>query len=137
MNQPHIVIFDDHCLLCNKAVKFIIKRDPKALFAFTGMQSLLAKKLREKYQLTALKDDTIILIKEGKAYLKSDAALEIVKSFSPLWRLLLITKIFPRYIRDLGYDLIATNRYKLFGRSDTCLLPSSELQNRFIDDDKF
>lgn len=134
MHQPHIIIFDDHCLLCNKAVTFIIKRDPKAHFAFTGMQSALAEKVREKYQLRSLKNGTIILVKEQKAYLKSDAVLEIVKSFSLFWKILLIFKIVPRGFRDFCYDLIATNRYQLFGRSRSCLLPSPELKNRLIDD---
>lgn len=131
MNNPHIVIFDGVCNFCNGAVHFIINRDPESVFAFTPMQSELAKELTQRFNVLDVGMDTLVLIKEGKCYVLSDAALEIAKELKGPWRLCYAFKIVPRPIRDAAYKLFAKNRYTLFGKKDVCMVPSEEVKSRF------
>jgi predicted DCC family thiol-disulfide oxidoreductase YuxK len=132
MVNSHIVIFDGVCNFCNWAVNFIIKRDPEAKFVFTPMQSELAKDLMLKYQIDNVGVDTFLLIKDGRCFIFSSAALEITKDLSGVWYLFLVFKIVPAKIRDYFYKVFARNRYKLFGRKTTCMVPTSDLRSRFI-----
>lgn len=126
-----VIFFDGICNLCNGAVNFIIDRDPKQKFQFASLQSTKAKELLPNKLLDV--DSIILLTKEGKLYNKSRAALEIAKNLSGFWFLLYIFKIIPRFISDGVYDLIAKNRYKWFGKRDTCRVPTSQLQERFLE----
>lgn len=132
MDNRHIVIFDGLCNLCNGAVNFIIKRDPNAIFVFTPIQSDLADKLMRDHQIISAEIDTFLLIKNGKAHIRTDAALEITKNLSGLWFLFRVFRIIPPSLRDILYRLIAKNRYKLLGKRDECMIPTQELRERFI-----
>lgn len=132
MDNRHIVIFDGLCNLCNGAVNFIIKRDPKAIFVFTPIQSDLADKLMRDHQIISAEIDTFLLIKNGKAHIRTDAALEITKDLSGLWFLFRVFRIIPPSLRDILYRLIAKNRYKLLGKRDECMIPTQEFRERFI-----
>jgi predicted DCC family thiol-disulfide oxidoreductase YuxK len=132
MNEPHIVIFDGVCNFCNGAVDFIISRDPKCEFVFTPMQSDLAKELTEKYRIDNVGVDTFLLIKNGRCYIWSDAALEIARDLEGFWYLCLIFKVVPRSVRDFFYRVFARNRYALFGRQPICMVPTPELLDRFV-----
>lgn len=132
MNNRHIVIFDGVCNFCNGAVNFIIKRDPQGLFAFTPMQSQLAKNLLAQHQISNVGIDTFVLIKAGQVYVFSNAALEIAKDLQGHWYLFNVFRVLPSGLRDFFYKLFARNRYRLFGRSDTCRLPTEKLKARFI-----
>jgi predicted DCC family thiol-disulfide oxidoreductase YuxK len=133
MSNRHIVIFDGVCNFCNGAVIFIIRRDPKALFTFTPMQSESGKRLTEKYNAPIVGVDTILLIKNGQCYERTDAALEIARDLTGLWFMFRILKVLPRSFRDYFYKLFARNRYKLFGRREECMIPSTEVRDRFIE----
>lgn len=130
-NRP-IIIFDGVCNFCNGAVNFIIKRDPCAQFTFTPMQSALAKKLMVQYQINNVGIDTFLLIKNDQAFVFSNAALEITKDLSGYWYLFTVFKFIPSRLRDVVYKLFARNRYTLFGRSDTCIMPTKEIRSRFV-----
>ena len=132
MDNRHIVIFDGLCNLCNGAVNFIIKRDPKAIFVFTPTQSDLADKLMRDHQIISAEIDTFLLIKNGKAHIRTDAALEITKDLSGLWFLFRVFRVIQPSLRDILYRLIAKNRYKLFGKRDECMIPTQEIRERFI-----
>lgn len=132
MNNRHIVIFDGVCNFCNGAVNFIIKRDPKGLFAFTPMQSELAQELMLKYQVPNIGVDALVLIKNDQCFVFSSAALEITKDLTGYWYLFRILTVLPRSIRDMFYKLFARHRYSLFGRQDTCMIPSENIRSRFI-----
>jgi predicted DCC family thiol-disulfide oxidoreductase YuxK len=132
MNNSHIVIFDGVCNFCNGAVNFIIKRDPGSKFVFTPMQSELAKELMLKYQVENVGIDTFLLIKDGRCFMFSSAALEITKDLSGFWCLSLVFKIVPAKIRDFFYKVFARNRYNLFGRKATCMVPTNDVKSRFI-----
>ncbi len=130
-NNP-IVIFDGVCNLCNGAVNFIIRRDAARRFVFASVQSDAGKKLMSEFGFDKNNIDTFILIKEGRSFVRTDAALEIARDFSGFWHVLRALKIIPRPLRDYFYNYIATNRYKLFGKRDSCMMPTSEIKNRFL-----
>ncbi len=132
MDNRHIVIFDGECNFCNGAVNFIIKRDPKGVFAFTPMQSDLAHDLMEKNGIDSIDVDTFVLIKNDQCLVFSSAALEITKDLTGLWYLFNIFRVVPSRIRDFFYKLFARNRYALFGRQDTCMIPTKEVRSRFV-----
>jgi len=133
IKKPAIIIFDDLCLLCNKTVKFIIKHDKEKLFYFTGIQTPLAQELRRIHKLTEIENDTVIMCRDHNYYLKTHAFIEIFSSFGGAWKLISILKVVPSFISNGFYDLFAKRRHHLFGRSSTCLLPTQETQERFID----
>lgn len=133
MKGKNIIIFDGVCNLCHGAVNFIIERDPYHRFVFTTMQSDTAKSLIARYGAEGEYSETFFLIKDGQCYMRTDAALEITKSLSGLWPALAILRFIPRRIRDFFYRLLGRNRYALFGRRDTCILPTDAVLSRFID----
>ncbi|MGB3210357.1 MAG: DCC1-like thiol-disulfide oxidoreductase family protein [Desulforhopalus sp.] len=133
MDNRHIIIFDGVCNFCNSGVLFIIKRDPQGVFAFTPMQSDTAKVLMAQYQIPAVELDTVLLIKDGSCYIRSDAVLEIVKDLTGFWYFFVIFKVLPTAVRDAFYRIFARNRYRLFGERESCMVPSAEIQSRFIE----
>lgn len=132
MDQRHIIIFDGICNFCNNAVNFIIDHDPTGTFVFIPMQSKTAQKLIDQYQVKDVGFDTFLLIKNDLCYFRSNAALEITKDLTGYWHWFQIFKIFPRPIRDYFYKLLAKNRYRLFGKRLSCMIPTTELENRFL-----
>jgi predicted DCC family thiol-disulfide oxidoreductase YuxK len=127
-----VVLFDGVCNLCSGAVQFIIKRDRAAKFKFASLQSGYGQQQLERFQLRKV-SQSIILIKDGKAYQQSEAALLVTKHLNGLWPVFYIFMVVPRFIRDGVYNWIARNRYTFFGRKETCWIPSPELKSRFID----
>ena len=132
MNNHKIILFDGVCNLCNSSVNFIIDRDKKNIFKFAALQSESGQKLLDKFGLNQNDFDSVVLVDENKFYSKSTAALKIVKEFPSLWKALYIFIIIPVPIRNFFYDLIAKNRYRWFGKKDSCRMPSPELKNKFI-----
>ena len=128
-----IILFDGVCNLCNGAIQFIIKRDKKDVFRYAALQSELGERLVKERSIDTSKVDSFVLIEPGTAYyIKSSAALEIANNFSGLWKLTQIFKWIPESIRNSIYDLVARNRYKWFGRKDQCMIPTPELQAKFL-----
>lgn len=123
-----IILFDGVCNLCNDAVNFVIKRDKKNLFKFATLQSEHA----QDFGMDPTKMDSIILVDGEKQYSKSSAALHIAKHLSGGYPLLYAFMILPRFIRDWVYDYIAKNRYKWFGKKESCMIPTPELQEKFL-----
>lgn len=132
MKSHRIILFDGICNLCNSSVNFIIDRDKNDIFKFASLQSDAGKTFLSKLGLNTEKLYSVILIVGDKYYTKSTAALKIVKEFSGLWKILYAFIIIPKIVRDFFYDIIANNRYRWFGRTDSCRIPSSRLQERFL-----
>jgi len=132
VGDRYVVIFDGVCNLCNGVVDFIIKRDPKGQFCFTPMQSDLAKELATQYYDDKNTIDTLLLIKNGDVYVRTNAALEIAKDLSGYWALLRMLRLLPRPVRDFLYRIVARNRYSLFGKRKNCRVPTKDLLNRFV-----
>jgi len=129
-----IILFDGVCNLCNGAVQFVIKRDGKDMFRFAALQSEVGQRLVSERQIDTTKVDSIILIEPGIAYYtKSTAALKIGSSFGGVWESVGVLNLIPSKLRDIVYDFIAKNRYKWYGKKDACMIPTSELKAKFLD----
>ncbi|MGB5237996.1 MAG: DCC1-like thiol-disulfide oxidoreductase family protein [Flavobacteriaceae bacterium] len=128
-----IVLFDGVCNLCNSSVLFILRRDRKDQFRFAALQSEIGEQFLNERRINSAETDSIILYEPKVAYYtRSTAALKIGKSFGGLWSLLAILEWIPRPIRDFFYNLIAKNRYRWFGRKEHCMIPTPELQSKFL-----
>lgn len=126
------MLFDGVCNFCQSSVQFIIKNDNSKSIKFASLQSEFGQKIIAQYQISS-QIDSIIFIQNQKAYIKSDAALEIASYFKFPYNYLKFLKIFPLSIRNYVYDIIAKNRYKWFGKKDNCMIPSPEIRARFLD----
>lgn len=131
-NKKSIILFDGVCILCNSSIQFVLKHDIKQQFLFASLQSDAAQKLLLQFNYKNSNLNSIILIEDDKIYEKSTAALRISKELNPLWNMLYIFIIIPKGIRDIVYNFTAKNRYKWFGKRDTCLVYSEEYKKRFI-----
>lgn len=127
-----VILFDGVCNLCNGSVLFIIKRDPRSQFYFAALQSDFGNKQLKNFGLPATELNSVLLIKGGTLYQKSNAALEIAKHLNGLWPVIYIFKIIPPFLRDGIYTWVARNRYRWFGKKDACMIPTPELKSRFL-----
>lgn len=131
--DPAIILFDGVCNLCNWFVKFVIKYDKHHYFKFASLQSNTAKLLLR--QMDLIQDfpaNTVILIENNKAYIKSEAAIRIAAKLSRPAKYLSWAKFFPTVVSNRIYDIIAKNRYAWFGKKDSCMIPTSDLISRFL-----
>ncbi|PZF74780.1 thiol-disulfide oxidoreductase DCC family protein [Taibaiella soli] len=126
-----VILFDGVCNLCNSTVQFIIRHDKKHRFRFAALQSAYGQRLVEKF---AVSGDSVVLYQDGKIYQRSSAVLKIAPQISGAYWLLCIGYILPRFLRDAIYDLVARNRYRWFGKQDSCMMPTKELQSLFLSD---
>ena len=129
-----IILFDGICNLCNSSVKFIIKHDRKNKFRFGSLQSDSAKKLLEPYHFPPEELKSFILLEDGKIYLRSRAVLRIASQLDGAWKLTSVFYVFPSFISDAVYNLVAKYRYRIFGKKETCMVPTPELKSKFIDE---
>ena len=127
-----IVLFDGVCNFCNSSVQFVIRHDTTQSLKFASLQSEIGQQLIAKYNLSK-ELDSVVFIEDNQAYIKSKAALKISNYFGGFWKLFQVFNIIPTFVRDFFYDIFANNRYKWFGKKDSCMLPSPELSNRFLD----
>ena len=127
-----IILFDGVCNFCNSSVHFIIKHDTKEYFLFASFQSDAAKEILLQLDEKKIIGDSIVLIEDGILYQKSTAALKISKKLNSLYPIIYAFIIIPSFIRDWVYDIIAKNRYKWFGKKDSCMIPGKNIKNRFI-----
>ncbi len=134
MNEPakNIVLFDGVCNLCNGLVRFIIKRDRNGKFKFTSLQSEIGQQWLLRFGLTKNEFESFVLIEGDKYYLKSAAALKMLRGLDGIWKAFYAFMLVPRPVRDFIYDLIAKSRYKIFGKRDVCMIPTPELKERFL-----
>lgn len=134
MNQSAIILFDGVCNLCNGSVQLVIKNDPKKRFQFAALQSDQGKAILKAYGLSESALSSFILIQEHKVYMRSTAALKVAGQLSGIIKLLYAFIIIPAFIRDAVYNGIAKNRYKWFGKKESCMIPTADLQSRFLND---
>lgn len=128
-----IILFDGVCNLCNTSVQFVIKHDKKDIFRFVPLQSELGLKIIKHIGIDTKNTDSIVLYEPGKAYYyKSEAALQIVNEFGGLYTILRILTIFPKFISNAVYDFVARNRYKWYGKKESCMIPTPELKAKFL-----
>lgn len=128
-----IILFDGVCNLCNASVNFVVKHDKKEQFLFASFQSDAAKEIMLHFNLKNLKLDSIVLIEGEKIYEKSTAILKIARHLNNGSKFLYFFIVIPKSIRNWLYNAIAKHRYLLFGKRESCMVPSLELKKRFLD----
>ena len=127
-----IILFDGVCNLCSAFMQFVYKYDSKMNFKFSWLQEEQGRNILEWLNLPTDDYETIILIENGEAYFKSKAFLRIVSRLCFPWPILTIGVIIPNILRDSLYDMVARNRYRLFGKKEKCLIPTGKLLSRFL-----
>ena len=127
-----LILFDGVCNLCNSSINFVIDRDKDQRFRFASLQSDLGQAIIARYR-GKLDLDSVVLYQNGQILEKSDAALAIARELSGFWPMLGVFRIIPRPLRDVVYDWIAKNRYKWFGKKESCRIPTPELKSLFLD----
>jgi len=127
-----VIFFDGFCNLCNGAVQFTIARDAKNQFKFASLQSDYAKEKLSSFQIEPIKNNSFILLENGKVYERSTAALKVARRLNGLWPALYTFIIVPRLIRDAVYNFVAKNRYKWFGKEESCWVPTPQLKSKFL-----
>ena len=128
-----VVLFDGICNLCNGSVRFVIERDPHKHFQFAPLQSETATTLIGRTADPLAMPDSIVLVDDGRLYVRSTAALRIARRLRFPWPLLWVFMVVPRPLRDWVYDVIARHRYGWFGKRDTCMVPTKEIRDRFLE----
>ena len=129
-----IILFDGICNLCNSAVTIVIKQDKKNTFLFAAIQSKKGKEIVDYLEIDIAKIDSIILYEPGVSYeVKSTAAIKIMNDFGQFWQLTKLFWVFPKGLRNQVYDFIAKNRYKWFGKKESCMIPTNDLKSKFLD----
>ena len=123
--QQIVILFDGICNLCNGTVDFLIKRDRNKQFRFVALQSVTGKILIQKFNIPPA-TESVIAIKQNLIYFESDAAIEIARLLPFPWKLAILIKIIPKKLRDYIYRIIAKNRYKWFGKTESCRILSEE-----------
>lgn len=128
-----IILFDGICNLCDATVQYVIKKDVNDVFRFVAIQSELGQKIIDYIKVDTSQTDSIILYIPGKAYyVKADAAFNIAKDLEGLISLTSYLTILPNFLKNFGYDFVAKNRYKWYGKKDSCMMPTPELKSKFL-----
>ncbi len=133
MKTRKIILFDGICNLCNQSVQFVIEHDKENLFQFASLQSDFGQDFLKKNQFELLNFNSIIYIEGEQFFTKSSAALKIAQQLNGKIAWLSIFLIVPKPLRDIVYSFIAKNRYRWFGKKESCWLPSPELKTKFLD----
>jgi predicted DCC family thiol-disulfide oxidoreductase YuxK len=128
-----VILFDGVCNFCNFWVNYIIEKDKKDLFRFASLQSEFGQSILSKLNLAENDFDTFVLIESKKVFIRSTAALKVVKDISGWLKIVYPFIILPVFIRDSVYNVIAKNRYKIFGKSEFCRIPSETEKSKFIE----
>lgn len=129
--KMNIIVFDGVCNFCNRVVQLIIRHDPSAQIHFTAQQTEAGEKLLHQYSIKE-SISSVVFITKGAVYYQSDAVIEIAKLLTGWPTVFKYTIIVPRFFRNYIYQLIAANRYRLFGKQDQCMVPKEEDKKRFI-----
>lgn len=127
-----IVLFDGVCNLCNGSVLFIIRRDSRARLKFASLQSEYGVQQMKHFNLPASSLNSVLFIRDGKLFQKSNAVLEIARMLDGMWPGMYAFKVVPLFIRDFFYHWIAQNRYRWFGKKEECMIPTPDMKARFI-----
>jgi predicted DCC family thiol-disulfide oxidoreductase YuxK len=130
--NKNVVLFDGVCNLCNGAVNFLIDRDKDNKLHFASLQSEVGQTVLKDYQMNVSNFDTFVFLREGKLFVRSSGALEVLNVLGGVWSFFYIFKIVPAFLRDGVYNLVSKYRYQLFGKQDACRMPTPELKAKFL-----
>jgi len=130
-----VLLYDGVCGFCNKSVQLILDHDQRGEMRFAALQSDYGQAVIERHpELRGVDSVVYVESRAGgeRIYTRSDAALKVAAYLGGFWKIFLVAQVLPRGLRDYGYDLFARNRYRLFGKYDTCMLPPPEVRSRFL-----
>lgn len=130
--EQSVILFDGVCNLCNASINFIMKRDTKNRFLVGALQQGPGQKLLSNFQVDPSYLDSLVLVERGQIYFRSTAALKIAKNLSGPWPIFYPLIFLPAFLRDPIYDWIGKNRYRWFGKKNTCRLPTPEEKAKFL-----
>lgn len=125
-----LIFFDDECVLCNRFAQWIIRNDPAGYFQFLELKAPLASEILSAYAIDTSQNNSVVLIDKGQVFTESNAALQIVRYLKAPQKYLYYLKIFPRFVRDFVYQLIAGKRYQWFGKTNVCLVDKERIFRR-------
>ena len=134
-----IILYDGICGLCNRLNQFVLRRDRNDRFRFAALQSEFAGKVLERHGVNPQVLDTMYLLlnysqPDERLAARSDAAVQILTELGGIWRAIAsIVQLLPRWFRDKAYNLIARNRYQVFGKFQTCQIPDERYRSKFLD----
>lgn len=131
--QHPVVLFDGVCRFCNYWVNFAIKKDPGKKLRFASFQSEAGQQLLRQYHIDIAAINSVILIEKEKVYTQSSAAISICKHLGGGWKLFYGLLVIPKFIRDFLYNFIARNRYRWFGKKESCMVPTPDIRERFLE----
>ena len=128
----NLVLFDGVCNLCTASVQFIIRHDRAPIFYFAALQSEIGREICQSQGLDPADVQTFVLISRGRMLVRSDAAIEVVSRLGGAWKFVAVFRLIPRVARDWIYSTIARNRYRWFGRTNACMIPTPDVKARFL-----
>ena len=128
-----VILFDGVCNLCSGFVQFVLPRDTEEKYRFASLQSDAGQALLAEHDLPTDELESVVLIEGGESYVKSAAVIRIAADLGGVYRLLSPFRYLPRAIRDRAYDFVADHRYRWFGKKDRCMMPSEDVQPRFLE----
>jgi predicted DCC family thiol-disulfide oxidoreductase YuxK len=134
--EPAVILFDGVCNLCNASVNWVLDLDRNAEFRFASLQSKAGAGVLRAAGFVGEIPDSVILVDEDGVHLRSTAALRIALRLGFPWSMAVVGFVLPAFLRDAIYKIIAANRYRWFGRQESCRLPSAETAARFLPDEK-
>ncbi len=132
-SEPIVLLIDGHCNMCHGLAKFVVGRDKRAVFRFASLQSELGRRLLQEGGMPEDALETFVMVDNGKYYTKSTAALRIGRKLGWPWSVAYPAIVVPRFVRDRVYRFVARRRYRWFGRSESCLLPTPDMRSRFLE----
>jgi predicted DCC family thiol-disulfide oxidoreductase YuxK len=127
-----LILFDGVCNFCNFWVNFLIKHDKKGFFRFASLQSEIGQQKLTVFGIPTNNFDTFIYIENSTVLIKSSATIKIAGKLGGIFRFFLFFSILPKKFRDSIYDIVARNRYRWFGKQESCMIPTPELKERFL-----
>lgn len=132
MENP-VILFDGHCALCHGFVRFVLRRDREGVFRFAALESEAGRALRAEHGLPPGDSDTVVVIADGRAFLRSDAVVAVAARLAWPWRALRWTAWVPRAWREAAYRWVARRRFRWRPRMETCPVPPPAWRDRFLD----
>ena len=132
MSEPPVIVFDGLCPLCSANARFVLRYDRRGHFRLASMQGEAGAALLRRFGIDPDDPETMIVVEEGEALRDSEAVLAIARGLGWPWRAAGVARLVPRRLRDAVYRWVARNRYRLFGRNETCWLPDADYRDRML-----
>jgi predicted DCC family thiol-disulfide oxidoreductase YuxK len=127
-----VILYDGVCVFCSRWIRFVAMRDTDRRFRFTAIQSDYGRRLAQAFGIDPEDPDTNAVVHGGVAYFKSDAALTVLSQL-PGWQWVRVLRAVPKAFRDGVYNLVARNRYRIFGKYEACFVPDESFRTRVIE----